>query len=34
MSVREYNQIQKGAVLECQKCGLMVRRESAIKLDE
>ncbi|MCE5302612.1 MAG: SprT family zinc-dependent metalloprotease [Planctomycetaceae bacterium] len=33
MSVREFNQIQRGAVMECQKCGLVVGREAAVELD-
>jgi SprT protein len=31
MSAKEFNQIQKGAVLECKVCGLVVKMESAVE---
>jgi SprT protein len=33
MSVREFNQIQRGAVMECKVCGLVVGRESVMEED-
>jgi SprT protein len=33
MSVREYNQVQRGAVMECKKCGLVVNQESPVEED-
>jgi SprT protein len=33
MGVREFNLVQRGTVMECKKCGLVVRRESAVEED-
>jgi predicted SprT family Zn-dependent metalloprotease len=34
MSVREYNQVQRGAVMECKKCGLLVNLASPVEEDQ
>ena len=34
MTAREFNQIRRGAVMECQKCGLVVGRESVVEEDQ
>jgi SprT protein len=34
MTAKEFNQIRRGVVMECKKCGLVVGRESAIKEDQ
>jgi hypothetical protein len=31
MTAREFNQIRRGAVMECKVCGLVVGRESAVE---
>ena len=31
MTAREFNQIRRGVVMECKKCGLVVGRESAVE---
>jgi SprT protein len=33
MTAREFNQIQKGTVMECKVCGLVVGREAAVEED-
>jgi SprT protein len=34
MTAKEFNQIQRGAVMKCKKCGLVVGRESAVEEEE